>query len=154
MIFRKPKKKDIDELIKLSKLFKKEYDWTDIVPIANIDTKDKAEDRLFGDNIKYILIAEEEENMIGYLAVKKYEFEEDAGHEASILINKDYREKGLAKKMVNKLFQEIPKNIAVEAWVLKDNIPSIKTVRSLGFKFDRIFAEDERVKIYTKRGLK
>ncbi|HMA59989.1 MAG TPA: GNAT family N-acetyltransferase [Halanaerobiales bacterium] len=154
MLFRKPKKSDISYLIKLSKKFKQEYDWTDVVPIANIDSKEKAKKRLFADNIKHIVIAEENDKMVGYLAVKRYEVDGELGHEASIIIHTDYRNQGLAKKMTEKLFQEIPPDIEVEAWVLKDNIPSIKTVKSLGFEFDRNFAGDKRVQIYTKGGEK
>jgi len=154
MLFRKPKKSDISYLIKLSKKFKQEYDWTDVVPIANIDSKEKAKKRLFADNIKHIVIAEENDKMVGYLAVKRYEVDGKVGHEASIIIHTDYRNQGLAKEMTEKLFQEIPADIEVEAWVLKDNIPSIKTVKSLGFEFDRNFAGDKRVQIYTKEGEK
>jgi len=152
MLFRKPKKLDISYLIKLSQNFKKEYEWTDVVPIANIDSKKKAKKRLFSDKIKHIIIAEEKDRMVGYLAVKRYEVDGEVGYEASIIIHTDYRNQGLAKAMTEKLFQEIPQNIEVEAWVLDDNIPSIKTVKSLGFEFDRKFSGDERVKIFTKRG--
>ena len=154
MLFRKPKKRDISYLIKLSKNFKKEYEWTDLIPIANIDTKEKAKKRLFADNIKHIIIAEVNDKMVGYLAVKQYEVDGEVGHEASIIIHTDYRNQGLAKKMTEKLFNEIPQEIDVEAWVLKDNIPSIKTVKALGFKFDRNFVGDKRVQIYIKSGEK
>jgi|SRR6056297_1503425 len=154
MLFRKPKKSDISYLIKLSQKFKKEFDWTDLVPIANIDTKEKAKKRLFSDNIEHILIAEDNGKMVGYLAVKKYEVDGNIGYEASIIIHTEYRNQGLAKKMTKKIFQEIPQDIEVEAWVLKNNVPSIETVKSLGFEFDRNFAEDRRVQIYVKNGKK
>lgn len=154
MLFRKPKKSDISYLIKLSQKFKNEYEWTDVVPIANIDSKKKAKKRLFADNIEHILIAEDNGKMVGYLAVKKFEVDGDIGYEASIIIHTEYRNQGLAKEMTEKLFQEIPKNIEVEAWVLKDNIPSIRTVKSLGFEFDRKFSGDKKVKIFVKRGNK
>lgn len=151
MIFRKPLKKDINDLIQLSKKFKNEYEWTAKVPIANIETKNQAEDSLFDKNIKHILVAEENDEMIAYLAIKRYQVDNRIGHEASIIVHPDYRQQGLAKKMTEQLFKEIPKDIEVEAWVLKDNIPSIKTVKPLGFTFNRIFSGDKRGQIYVKK---
>lgn len=151
MIFRKPLKKDINDLIQLCKKFKNEYEWTAKVPIANIETKNQAEDSLFDKNIKHILVAEENDEMIAYLAIKRYQVDNRIGHEASIIVHPDYRQQGLAKKMTEQLFKEIPKDIEVEAWVLKDNIPSIKTVKPLGFTFNRNFSGDKRVQIYVKK---
>jgi L-amino acid N-acyltransferase YncA len=92
--------------------------------------------------------------MVGYLAVKKYEVEEKTGYEASIIIDSKFRTNGLAKKMTNKVFNNISKDKVVEAWVHQNNVPSLQTVKSLGFKFKKHFKEDRMIRIFTKRGQK
>lgn len=154
MKFRKPILEDIETLKNISKNFKKEYGWAEDIPIANIDTDQKAKDRLFSDNLENILIAAEDDQMIGYLAVKKFEVEEKTGYEASIIIDSEYRGKGLAKKMTEMVFSNISEDKEVEAWVHQDNIPSLKTVKSLGFKFKKHFKEDRMIRIFTKSGNK
>ncbi|MGM0445184.1 MAG: N-acetyltransferase family protein [Bacillota bacterium] len=152
MKFRKPVLEDISELKNISAKFKDEYNWAEDIPIANIDTDQKAENRLFSNDLGSILIAEDNNKMVGYLAVKRFEVEEETGYEASIIIDTDYRNMGLAKKMTKMVFEEILKDKEVEAWIHEDNIPSLKTVQSLGFKFKKYFEEDKKIKIFTKYG--
>lgn len=154
MKFRKPVKEDIKTLKNISGNFKKEYDWAKDIPIANIDTDQKAKERLFSDALENILIASENKKMVGYLAVKKYEVKEKTGYEASIIIDSKHRGKGIAKKMIKKVFKNISQDKEVEAWIHQDNIPSLKTVKSLGFKFKKHFEEDRMIKIFTKCGIK
>ncbi len=154
MKFRKPILEDINQLKNISAKFKDEYDWASDIPIANIDTDQKGKERLFSNNLESILIAEDNNKMVGYLAVKRFEVDQKTGYEASIIIDTDYRNMGLAKKMSKMVFQEISKNKEVEAWIHEDNIPSLKTVKSLGFKFKKYYKEDKKIKIYTKHGLK
>jgi|AntRauTorckE6833_2_1112554.scaffolds.fasta_scaffold00171_22 hypothetical protein len=47
MNFRKPILEDIDELKDISAKFKKEHEWAKNIPIANIDTDQKAKERCF-----------------------------------------------------------------------------------------------------------
>jgi|AntRauTorcE11897_2_1112592.scaffolds.fasta_scaffold20340_3 hypothetical protein len=42
---------------------------------------------MFSDNLENILIAEDSNKMVGYLAVKKFEVEQKIGYEASIIID-------------------------------------------------------------------
>lgn len=152
MKFRKPILEDINDLKKISVKFKDEYNWAEDIPIANIDTNQKAKERLFSNNLESILIAEDNNKMVGYMAVKRFEVDQKTGYEASIIIDNDYRNMGLAKKMSEMVFHEISKNKEVEAWIHEDNIPSLKTVQSLGFKFKKHFEEDKKIKIFTKYG--
>jgi len=154
MKFRKPIIEDIKTLKNISINFKNEYDWAENIPIANIDNDKKAKERLFSDDIENILIATENDEMIGYLAVKKFEVEDNSGYEASIIIASKFRGKEIAKKMTRMVFNNISKDKEVEAWVHQDNIPSLKTVNSLGFKFKKHFKEDKMIRIYTKKGQK
>jgi RimJ/RimL family protein N-acetyltransferase len=42
----------------------------------------------------------------------------------------------------------------VEAWIHENNIPSLKTVKALGFKFKKLFEENQKIIIFTKHGNK
>ena len=154
MKFRKPIKEDIETLKNISTNFKKQYDWAKEIPIANIDTDKKAKERLFSDDIENILIAAENNKMVGYLAVKKFIVDEKIGYEASIIIDSKFRGNGLAKKMTNMVFNNISKDKVVEAWVHQNNVPSLQTVKSLGFKFVKHFKDDKMIRIFTKYGNK
>ena len=109
---------------------------------------------MFSDDIENILIAAENNKMVGYLAVKKFVVDEKRGYEASIIIDSKFRGNGLAKKMINMVFNNISKDKVVEAWVHQNNVPSLQTVKSLGFKFVKHFKDDKMIRIFTKYGNK
>lgn len=95
MNIRKPREDDVYGLIRLSAKFAGEHDWAKDIPIGKIDDADKARERLFGSEIFEALVAEEE-SVIGYVGVKKYEDR----YEASILVDSDCREKFLEKEFI------------------------------------------------------
>ena len=161
MEIRKPKKSDIEGLKRLSANFADEYEWGDKIPIGQIDTAKKAEERLFGDDIEEVLVAVDKERLIGYIAVNGYEYEGEKGYEASILIDKDYRGQGLGRIMTDKIFSKMPVEIEAEAWVADFNQASLKATPKMGFELEDKFLEDEfipgrkyHVYVFTRSGEK
>jgi L-amino acid N-acyltransferase YncA len=141
MIIRQPKESDIDKLINLSQEYAKENDWAGDIPIGKIDNKKKARERLFGENVYKALIAEDKGKLAGYIGVKKY----DGGYEASILIQSDYRNIGLGKKLTDSIVELIPREIEVGAWVAEFNALSLKVTPKLGFEFEKKFIDTEHI---------
>lgn len=138
MNIRKPKKDDVNGLINLSKKFANEYKWAKEIPIGKINNVKKAKEWLFGNNVFKVLVAEEE-FLIGYVGIKKHE----NGYEASILIDSNYRGKGIGKSLTNQIFKMIPEEIEVEAWVADFNKLSLKITPRMGFDYKKKFLEKE-----------
>ncbi len=139
MNIRKPSTDDINGLINLSRKYTKEHDWVKHIPIGQITNVSVAEDRLFGENVYQVLVAEENENLIGYIGIYKY----DTCYGASILIDREYRGEGLGKRLTDELFKLIPEEIEVEAWVASFNKLSLKATPRMGFKLKERFLEKE-----------
>ena len=157
MIIRKPIERDIEGLIKLSNEFSNESDWGDKIPIGQINTQEIARKWLFGENIVKVLVTEITDEIVGYVCVRKY----DEVYETSILINSNYRGKGIGKAMIDKLFSLISKDIEVEAWVADFNEVSLNVTPKLGFEFkkklfekDFIPGKEFYVHIFTRKGEK
>ena len=155
MNIREPEQRDIKGLIRLSKKFAGESEWAKDVPIGNIDNYSEAEKWLFGENIYRGLIAEDRELLIGYIGIKEYE----EGYEASIIVDSEFQEKGVGRKLTNEIFKLIPQEIEVEAWVADFNEKSLAITPKLGFKLKEKFKESNFIPgkefivyIFTRKG--
>ncbi len=159
MKFVKPNNTHIKGLISLSKSFLKEFDWANSVPIGQIDTEEKARKKLFDKDVIAALLAEDNNNLVGFIGVYKYTYNNEEGYEASILIDSNYRGIGLGKKLCDKVFEDVPNNIEVEAWVLDINKPSMKATPKMGFKLKKSLIIDDheplnglKVNVFTRKG--
>ncbi len=162
--FRKPQKEDINNLIKLSTDFAADGKACSEMPIGKINTIEKAEQRLFGNNAYKVLCAidseKTQEKLAGFIGI--YSYENTIGkteYEASILLAKEYRKLGLGKDLCNWIFKEVPISIEVEAFVMEENVASLKASPKMGFKFKERFLDKEEfpgqekwVSIFTRNG--
>jgi len=154
-MIRRPEQEDINGLIELSNKFRQEFEWAKDIPIGNIDNYSKAEQWLFGKNIYKSLIAEADGSVIGYIGVKEYK----EGYEASIIVDSKYQSQGVGRKLTDRIFEEIPEEIEVEAWVADFNQKSLAITPKLGFKLKDKFKESNfipgkefTVYVYMRKG--
>lgn len=151
---RKPEEDDLRRLIILSKKYASESDWAKEIPIAQIDTEEKAMERLFAENMIQTLVAEADSKLVGYIGVQKVQEADIIGYEVSYLVDSDYRGMGICKRLVNQVFTQLPQGIEVDAKVLEIDQPSMTATSKMGFELKMRFEQDEGVCIFTRCGEK
>ena len=159
--FCSPRKSHISDLILLSQKLTNEYEWGNKIPIGRIDNEEKAKEKLFGDNAHQVVVAQKDDRMIGFIGIYRHEYDDVKIYEASILIDKDNRQKGLGRRMCDEVFKLLSKDIEVVAFVADFNVHSINATPKMGFKLKEKFVEDEyepcigsTIYVFTRRGEK
>ncbi len=138
---RPPEPQDEAALVDLSLHFAGESDWTSTIPIGQIDTLEKAHQRLFGEQVLSVVVAENDQGkMIGYIGIYRTEH----NPYASILVHKEYRLRGLGRALVEQAFEKLPPGLTVEAWVGAFNHLSLAATPRLGFHWDHSVEVDGR----------
>lgn len=154
MRIRKPEVDDLRRLIILSDKYASESDWAKELAIAQIDTEDKAMERLFGENMILTLVAEADSKLVGYIGVRKVQEGDFGGHEVLYLVDSDYRGMGICKLLVNQVFSQLPQEVEVEARVLAIDQPSMIATYKLGFELKARPEEGKGVCVFTRSGEK
>lgn len=161
MKFCLPNKRHIKDLILLSKKLTEEYEWGNRIPIGQINNEQKAEEKLFGENVEQVTVAEMDDKMVGFIGIYEYDINDEKKYEASILIDKENRHKGLGGKMCDEAFKLLSKDIEVEAYVAGFNKNSVNATPKMGFKLKEKFVEEEyepckgfTIYVFTRRGEK
>ncbi|MBX5476271.1 MAG: GNAT family N-acetyltransferase [Clostridia bacterium] len=105
------------QLVGLSREFASEQPWAATIPIGQIHTVEAARQRLFGPDVVVALMAETlDGTAVGYIGVSRFFADGDAHYEASILVGRDWRTKGVGRALVDEAFLRLPPGICVEAW--------------------------------------
>lgn len=138
---RPPEPQDEAALVDLSLHFASESDWSSTIPIGQIDTLDKAHQRLFGEQALSVVVTEDAQGeLIGYMGIYRAE----RNPYASILVHKAYRLRGLGRALVEQAFEKLPTGLTVEAWVGAFNHLSLAATPRLGFHWDHSIEVDGR----------
>ncbi len=133
-----PEPKNIPQLMELSKSFADETFWASHIPIGQMVDTETARDRLFGSEVVNVQIAENEKGqLVGYVGVYSEIVDGEMVYFASLLVAVEYRHKGVGKRLVEQVFQNLPAGIKVEAWVGDFNRASLEATPKMGFTLAR-----------------
>lgn len=141
------------QLAGLSRDFASEQPWAVTLPIGQILTVEAARQRLFGPDVVIALMAETlDGTAVGYMGVSRFFVDGDAHYEASILVGRDWRRKGVGRALVEEAFLRLPPGICVEAWVAEMNKASLAAVERFRYRLYRLLEDEGRVvHVYCRR---
>ena len=144
-----PKERHCEGLVQLSDRFAQEAEWAGEIPIGRISDRSIAYNLLFGPDLVCGLVAETESGQVaGYAGVYRH----DEITYLSILIDKGHRRSGLGTKLIQTIFDRLPENLRVEAWVGEFNTASLAAMPRFGFDPDRIEQHGKHmVHIFTRQ---
>ncbi len=144
-----PQLRHIEGLIRLSGEFATEFEWASAIPIGQISTPEIASSKLFGPDVIVALVAEARDGeMAGYAGV----YAHPGGAYISFLVGASCRRSGLAKRLVEETFGQLPAGLAVEAWVGAFNRASLAATPRLGFQLNRIIEDGgHRVHVFARQ---
>ncbi len=143
MRVRKATQKDFDEILKLKLASKKEErKWNkELMPVEKVERYYK--DYLANDlksRWRIVLIAEEEDRIIGVITGRTYRTLYIAGYErfgyiSNLYVKKEFRRKAVAKKLVSEITKWFKKRKAVKITLelYELNTPAISLYHKLGF---------------------
>lgn len=96
--------------------------------------------RLWPNNI---LVAKEEDKVIGFTAYGKYRDGDlaDCGEIMAIYVLKEYHNQKIGYALMNAAFEKLKEHPQVVVWVLRGNDPAIKFYERYGFQFDGVSKE-------------
>lgn len=122
--------------------------WAATIPIGQMKESERASSRLFGQDVVAVRVAETRRGVIvGYAGV----YRNPQALALSVLVHRDHRRRGLARQLVERVFQLLPDGTDVLAWVSASNEASLKVMPAMGFVLDRIIEDRGRtVQVYTR----
>ena len=136
-----PRPTDVEALVRLSRRFVEEVPWAATIPIGQMTGAKEASERLFGDSVVAVRLAETTDGeVVGYVGVCRHAEVVDI----SILVQRSYRRRGLGRRLVEQVFDDLPAGLKVEAWVAASNAASRAAMPAMGFVLDRTIEDRGR----------
>lgn len=135
-------------LARLSRSFVEEAPGASTIPIGQMSEAEEAGERLFGEDVEAVRLAETREGeVVGCAGVCRRRDVADI----SVLVHSAYRRRGVGGRLVEQVFDALSTGLEVEALVGARNEASLAAMPAMGFVLDRLVEDQGRtVHVFTR----